>query len=103
MTHTLTRATFMARLLAAAQADPRIAGVLDYGSTSEERGDDGKIWGSMIKQALKRKQPGFSERYHGFRSFRALLEAARDRGLVELKLDEKSGDYSVKSVAEQGA
>ena len=70
---------------------------------SEERGDDGKIWGSMIKQALKRKQPGFSERYHGFRSFRALLEAARDRGLVELKLDEKSDDYSVKNVAEQNA
>ena len=67
---------------------------------TEERGDDGKIWGSMVKQTIKRKQPGFSERYHGFSSFRALLEAARDRGLLELKLDEKSGDYAIKSVGD---
>ncbi len=64
----------------------------------EERGADEKLWGSMIKQALRRKQPGFNERYHGFRSFRALLEAARDRGLLELKLEEKSGDYAVKRI-----
>jgi len=62
---------------------------------SEERGADDTLWGSMIKQAIKRKQPGFNERYHGFRSFRALLEAARDQGLLELRLDEKSGDYVV--------
>lgn len=64
----------------------------------EERGTDEKLWGSMIKQALRRKQPGFNERYHGFRSFRALLEAARDRGLLELKLEEKSGDYAIKRI-----
>ncbi|MEI6535243.1 MAG: NYN domain-containing protein [Verrucomicrobiaceae bacterium] len=64
----------------------------------EERGADEKLWGSMIKQALRRKQPGFNERYHGFRTFRALLEAARDRGLLELKLEEKSGDYAVKRI-----
>jgi len=61
----------------------------------EERGDNDTLWGSMIKQAIKRRQPGFNERYHGFRSFRNLLEAARDRGLLKLKLDEKSGDYAV--------
>jgi uncharacterized protein (TIGR00288 family) len=69
----------------------------------EERGADETLWGSMIKQAIKRKQPGFNERYHGFRSFRNLLEAARDRGLLELTLDGKSGDYAVKGVAENGA
>jgi uncharacterized LabA/DUF88 family protein len=68
----------------------------------EERGDNDTLWGSMIKQAIKRRQPGFNERYHGFRSFRNLLEAARDRGLLELVLDSKSGDYAVKGAAENG-
>ncbi len=66
----------------------------------DERGGNEKVWGSMVKQAIKRKQPGFSERYHGFRSFGNLLEAARDRGLLELAKDEKSGDYAVKGVPE---
>ena len=35
----------------------------------EERGDEEKIWGSMVKQALKRRKPGFNESYYGFRSF----------------------------------
>ena len=66
----------------------------------QERGGNEKVWGSMVKQAIKRKQPGFNERYHGFRSFGNLLEAARDRGLLELTKDEKSGDYAVRGVAE---
>jgi uncharacterized protein (TIGR00288 family) len=33
---------------------------------SEERDEDEKIWGSMIKQAIKRQRPGFNESYHGF-------------------------------------
>ncbi len=66
----------------------------------DERGGNEKVWGSMVKQAIKRKQPGFNEKYHGFRSFGNLLEAARDRGLLELIKDEKSGDYSVKGVPE---
>lgn len=66
----------------------------------EERGDNEKVWGSMIKQAIRRKQPGFSERYHGFRSFGNLLEAARDRGLLELVKDDKSGDYAVMGVGD---
>ena len=41
-----------------------------------ERGDDEKIWGSMIKQTLKRRKPGFNESYYGFKSFSALLEVA---------------------------
>jgi len=35
----------------------------------EERGDEEKVWGSMVKQALKRRKPGFNETYHGFRTF----------------------------------
>ena len=61
----------------------------------EERGDGTQVWGSMIKQTLKRRQPGFSERYHGFPSFGALLEEAASRGLLQLQHDEKSGGYIV--------
>ncbi len=63
-----------------------------------ERGEEDKIWGSMVKQALKRRKPGFNESYYGFRSFSRLLEEARDRSLLELKLDEKSGSYIIKNV-----
>ncbi len=66
----------------------------------EERGDQDNIWGSMVKQALKRRQPGFSEGYHGFRSFNVLLEELRDRGLLELEHDDKSGGYIIRSYAQ---
>jgi uncharacterized protein (TIGR00288 family) len=65
---------------------------------ADEREADEKIWGSMIKQTLKRQRPGFNESYHGFRSFNQLLEEARDRKLIELEKDEKSGGYVVKAV-----
>ena len=61
-----------------------------------ERGEEEKVWGSMVKQALKRRKPGFSEKYHGFRTFGALLEEAGARGLLELEHDEKSGGYVIK-------
>ncbi|HNY64258.1 MAG TPA: NYN domain-containing protein [Deltaproteobacteria bacterium] len=64
----------------------------------KERGEEDKIWGSMVKQALRRRMPGFSESYYGFRSFSRLLEEARDRRLLELELDEKSGSYIIKNV-----
>ncbi len=65
-----------------------------------ERGSEETIWGSMIKQAIKRREPQFNEGYHGFRSFTSLLEAVRDRKLVTLERDEKSGNYLVKPVAD---
>jgi hypothetical protein len=66
---------------------------------AEDREEDEKIWGSMIKQALKRQRPGFNETYHGFRSFSQLLEEAQARKLIEIEKDEKSGGYVVKAVA----
>lgn len=65
----------------------------------KERGDEEKVWGSMVKQTLKRRQPGFDESYHGFRGFGALLEEAKAQGLLELEYDEKSGGYIIKSNA----
>jgi uncharacterized protein (TIGR00288 family) len=66
---------------------------------ADERDADDKIWGSMIKQTLKRQRPGFNESYHGFRSFNELLEVARDRKLIELEKDAKSGGYIVRAVS----
>jgi uncharacterized protein (TIGR00288 family) len=62
-----------------------------------ERGEEEKLWGSMIKQALKRRKPGFNEGYYGFKSFNRLLEEAQDRKLIALESDEKSGGYVVRS------
>jgi uncharacterized protein (TIGR00288 family) len=62
----------------------------------EERGENEPIWGSMIKQAIKRRHPGFNERAYGFRSFNDLLAEAQKRGLLTLRADEKSGGYTVR-------
>jgi len=62
----------------------------------KERGEQEKVWGSMVKQALKRRKPGFSESYHSFRTFGSLLEEAQKRKLLELEYDEKSGGYIIK-------
>jgi uncharacterized protein (TIGR00288 family) len=61
-----------------------------------ERGAGEDIWGSMIKQALKRRKPGFNESYYGFRAFSDLLEDAEKKGLIKLQPDEKSGGYLVR-------
>jgi uncharacterized protein (TIGR00288 family) len=61
-----------------------------------ERSADEKIWGSMVKQALKRRNPGFNETYYGFRTFSELLEEAGEKGLIRLEPDEKSGGYIVR-------
>jgi uncharacterized LabA/DUF88 family protein len=66
-----------------------------------ERGDEEKIWGSMVKQALKRRQPGFNESYYGFRSFNSMLEAAERTGSLKLERDEKSGGYIVRQPASE--
>jgi uncharacterized protein (TIGR00288 family) len=62
----------------------------------EDREAEEKVWGSMVKQALKRRKPGFSESYHGFKSFNQLLQEAEKQGLLTLQHDEKSGGYIIK-------
>jgi uncharacterized protein (TIGR00288 family) len=63
---------------------------------TEERGGGEPIWGSMVKQAIKRRHPGFNERAYGFRSFNDLLADGEKRGLLTLRADEKSGGYTVR-------
>jgi len=67
-------------------------------AVTEERGENEPIWGSMIKQTIKRRHPGFNERAYGFRSFNDLLAEAQKRGLIRLQPDEKSGGYTVWAV-----
>jgi len=64
---------------------------------NRDRDESEKIWGSMVKQTLKRRRPGFSESYHGFKSFGQLLEQMAAAGLVTLRHDEKSGGYIIES------
>jgi uncharacterized protein (TIGR00288 family) len=71
-----------------------------YEALVEERGEGQNIWGSMIKQTLKRRKPGFSESYYGFRSFGELLEEAGKDGILNLEKDERSGGYIIKGVQE---
>jgi hypothetical protein len=76
--------------------------VLDtFEALLSERDESDKIWGSMIKQALKRRKPGFNESYYGFKSFNALLEEAKARGLLGLERDDKSGGYVVRPAAHE--
>jgi uncharacterized protein (TIGR00288 family) len=67
-----------------------------------ERGAEDKLWGSMVKQTLKRQRPGFNESYYGFRSFSRLLEEAAARGLIEVEEDEKSGGVIIRGFKNEG-
>ena len=68
---------------------------------AEERDQDEKIWGSMVKQTLKRRNPGFNESYYGFRTFSDLLEDAEKHKLISLEPDQKSGGYIIKRVVRE--
>ncbi|MEW6646193.1 MAG: NYN domain-containing protein [Pseudomonadota bacterium] len=66
-----------------------------------ERGEEETIWASMVKQALKRRKPGFNESYYGFRSFSKLLDEMAARQLLQMARDDKSGGYLIRSVAHE--
>jgi uncharacterized LabA/DUF88 family protein len=56
------------------------------------------LWGSMVKETMKRKRPSFNETYYGFRTFSHLLEDAQRRGVVVLRRDQRSGSYIVEDL-----
>ena len=64
-----------------------------YEALVTDRDDGGRIWASVLKEAIKRRNPGFSESYYGFRTFGNLLEEAQGRGLLDFGRDEKSGTW----------
>ncbi|HEY4295460.1 MAG TPA: NYN domain-containing protein [Paraburkholderia sp.] len=73
--------------------------VQTFDALASERGDSGKIWASVLKNAIKRRKPDFNETYYGFRAFGNLLEEAHARGLLEFGRDEKSGAYVYRGTA----
>jgi len=60
------------------------------------------LWGSMVKQTIKRKRPDFDEGYYGYSTFSKLLEDAAKHGILELKKDQRSGTYIITGFAEIG-
>jgi hypothetical protein len=64
----------------------------------EERGEDEKMWGSMVKQTMKRRRPGFTESAYGYSSFRELVEDAQSHHLLIMNRDEKTGQYTIRLV-----
>ena len=88
---------------AAGTEDRRHEGIELLMETAEdlfaERDAEEKVWGSMVKQAIKRRKPGFNESYYGFKSFGNLLEEARERKLIDLEFDAKSGGYILTRIA----
>jgi uncharacterized protein (TIGR00288 family) len=67
--------------------------VATFADLSADRGDTERIWASVLKEVIKRRNPGFNESYFGFRSFGNLLEEAANRGLIGFGRDDKSGAY----------
>ena len=53
------------------------------------------LWGSMVKQAIRRVYPDFNEAYYGYGNFSDLLEEARTQGLLKLEFDQARGNYKV--------
>jgi uncharacterized protein (TIGR00288 family) len=68
-----------------------------FEALASERGESGKIWASVLKSAIKRRKPGFSETQYGFRAFGNLLDEAQSRGLLEVGRDDKSGAFVFRS------
>ncbi len=54
------------------------------------------VWGSALKQAVRRVHPGFNESYYGYRSFSELLQEIASQGLVDLDYDESRGNYQIR-------
>lgn len=58
-----------------------------------DRGESERIWASVLKEVIKRRNPGFNESYFGFRTFGNLIEEAASRGILAVGRDEKSGTF----------
>jgi uncharacterized protein (TIGR00288 family) len=54
------------------------------------------LWGSTLKQAIRRLYPGFNEGYYGYGSFSDLLEDIKAKGLIDLEYDDSRGNYKVR-------
>ncbi|MBW2279300.1 MAG: NYN domain-containing protein [Deltaproteobacteria bacterium] len=65
--------------------------------------EDKQLYSSLVKETMKRKQPQFSEEYHGYRSFSRLLEDAQRHKLISISKSERSGTYVIDEITEDDA
>ena len=54
------------------------------------------LWGSMIKQTIRRVYPGFNEHNSGYKNFADLLKDAEDRDYLTLDYDQSRGNFKVR-------
>ncbi len=80
---------------AATEEEPEVLGQLIEIARSLEQDYD-PLWGSMIKQTIRRVYPGFNELYSGYKNFADLLKDAEDRGYLKLEYDESRGNFKVR-------
>src|SRR3954447_4200655 len=59
------------------------------------RSSGGPVLASMLKRAILRKEPTFSEADHGFRTFGELLRTLHERGVVDVHQGSAQGDPEV--------
>jgi len=54
------------------------------------------VWGSLVKQTLRRVHPDFREERFGYQGFVELLKDAETRGLLTLDYDDTRGNYKIR-------
>ncbi len=54
------------------------------------------LWGSLVKQTMRRVYPGFNEEYYGYHAFSDVIKDAEGRGLVDLEYDRERGNYKIR-------
>jgi uncharacterized protein (TIGR00288 family) len=59
-------------------------------------GDYDPLWGSLVKQTIRRVYPGFNEGYYGYRAFSDLLKDVESKGLIALEYDADRGNYKIR-------
>lgn len=69
-----------------------LAGLLNQTLAGLQRSSGGQVRSSMLKRALLRKDPTFSEADYGFRAFGELLRNLAERNVVDLSDEGTRGD-----------
>jgi uncharacterized protein (TIGR00288 family) len=61
------------------------------------QGADDRVVLSGLKNEMRRREPGFNEKRHGYTSFLQFVKAAQARGSIVLVWEDEDGDYVLRS------
>lgn len=56
------------------------------------------VWSSSVKQAIVRRHPSFTESFHGYSTFNALVKDAVELELIEGSRDQRTGNYLIQGL-----